>query len=299
MDISRQGKNYITVLNPEDQQRYQLKGGIYEASWRLGGQPEKENRSQQQTPGTDSRSRTNRIERGKLALERKRKAELEKFKTQINLAEYAQSQGYQYISKTSSRNSVVLCHPERDKIIVATDTDGHGIYFSVRDDNDNGTIIDFIQNRRNFNLGEIRKELRNWLKVPTPQISSFTSVNKPQPITKDRLKVIKAASSLKVVSEHPYLERRGIKRAIQKSDRFTETVAIDSRGNAIFPHYDKDGLTGYSINNNNFTGFSSGGTKTLWQSNKSETDRQLVITESAIDAMTELEERRIVYRIKD
>ena len=78
----------------------------------------------------------------------------------------------------------------------------------------------------------------------------------------------------------------GIKRSIQKSDRFSGTVAIDDRGNAIFPHYDGDGLTGYSIKNSNFTGFSSGGTKTLWESNKSETDRQLVITESAIDAMS-------------
>ncbi|HHP7229893.1 MAG TPA: toprim domain-containing protein [Xenococcaceae cyanobacterium] len=135
-------------------------------------------------------------------------------------------------------------------------------------------------------MGEIRKELRNWLNQPSLQPSEFIPVNKPQPITKDRLKVIKAASSFKVVEEHLYLERRGIKRNIQKSDRFYGTVAIDSRGNAIFPHYDGDGLTGYSAKNTNFTGFSSGGTKTLWQSNQSETDRSLVITESAIDAMS-------------
>ena len=226
------------------------------------------------------------FERGRLAKERKRKAELDKFKTQINLAEYAQSYGYQYDSKISSRNSAVLRDDNGDKIIVATDSDGHGIYFSVRDDNDNGTIIDFIQNRSNLNLGEIRKELRNWLNEPTPQTSELTPVEKPQPITSDRYLVIKAASNFQIADEHPYLEQRGIKRSISKSDRFYGTVAIDNRGNAIFPHYDKDGLTGYSIKNSNFTGFSSGGTKTLWQSNKSETDRQLVITESVIDAMS-------------
>lgn len=228
----------------------------------------------------------NDFERGRLAKERKRKAELDKFKTQINLAEYAQSYGYQYDSKISSRNSAVLRHDNGEKIIVATDTDGHGIYFSVRDEADNGTIIDFIQNRSNLNLGEIRLELRNWLKKPSLQPYKEAPINKPQPITKDRLKVILAASSFKVVEQHPYLERRGIKKAIQKSDLFLGTVAIDERGNAIFPHYGRDGLTGYSIKNNNFTGFSSGGTKTLWQSNKSETDRSLVITESAIDAMS-------------
>ena len=226
------------------------------------------------------------FERGRLAKERKRKAELDKFKTQINLAEYAQSYDYQYDSFISSRNSAVLRDDSGDKIIVATDTDGHGIYFSVRDDNDNGTIIDFIQNRSNLNLGEIRKELRNWLKKPSLQPYKEAPINKPQPITKERLKVILAASNFKVVEEHPYLERRGIKKSIQKSDLFLGTIAIDERGNAIFPHYDRDGLTGYSIKNTNFTGFSSGGTKTLWQSNKSESDRSLVITESAIDAMS-------------
>lgn len=226
------------------------------------------------------------LERGRRALEKRRKEELEKFKTEINLVEYAQSQGYEYIKKESSRNSAVLRHPQGDKIVVATDTDGHGVYFSIIDDADNGTIIDFLQNRRNLSLGGVRKELRNWLEVLTPQSSRFTPVDKPQPITSDLLKVIKAASSFQVVEEHPYLERRGIKKAIQKSKRFSGTVAIDSRGNAIFPHYDGDGLTGYSVKNNNFTGFSSGGTKTLWQSNKSETDRCLVITESAIDALS-------------
>ena len=507
LDVPRQGKNYITVLNPEDNQRYRLKGGIYEASWRLGGQPEKENRNQQQTPGEHSRSRTHRIEnstgdtkestldelqsrirelvesrasyhhsryqgeqpkmetilgqtmdvdisrsreslsgylgrklgsdrilipandrqtdsirpnrgkntttttdleptqrpnprdnnllyrqrdihhptpipttdprlgmsgttllqsgvdyestresteeilstaseriqaaniytlssiqtgheavraaeqtatesseqlertseeieqtsqqlrqhhftihrdfeRGRLAKERKRKAELDFFKTQINLAEYAQSYGYQYISKTSSRNSAVLRHEGGDKIIVATDSDGHGIYFSVKDNRDNGTIIDFIQNRSSLNLGEIRKELRNWLKEPLLQPYKEAPINKPQPITKDRLKVILAASQFQIAEKHPYLEQRGIKQSVQKSNRFGGTVAIDSRGNAIFPHYDGDGLTGYSIKNSNFTGFSSGGTKTLWQSNQRESDRQIVITESAIDALS-------------
>ena len=56
--LPRQGENYITILDPETNNRYRLKGGIYEASWRLGRQPEKENRSREQTHGGDGRSRT-------------------------------------------------------------------------------------------------------------------------------------------------------------------------------------------------------------------------------------------------
>jgi hypothetical protein len=101
-----------------------------------------------------------------------------------------------------------------------------------------------------------------------------------------RLKIIKAASNFEVVQSHPDLEKRGIKQSIFKSDRFIGTVAVDNRGNAIFPHYDGDGLTGFTIKNENYQGFSKGGTKALWSSKPQENDCRLVIVESAIDAMS-------------
>ena len=226
------------------------------------------------------------LERGRQALKRTRQQEIEKFQTQINLVEYAQSKGYQYIAKQSSRNSAVLHHELGDKIIVATDTDGHGIYFSITDDADNGTIIDFIQNRSSVGLSEVRQELRNWNDLPRTQSANFIPIDKPQPVRSDRLKIIKAASSFKLVQSHPYLEKRGIFQSIQKSDRFIWTVAIDNRGNAIFPHYDTNGMTGFTVKNENYTGFSKGGTKALWRSQTNSGDRRLVITESAIDAMS-------------
>ena len=58
LEIPRQGKNYITVVDPETNDRYRLQGGIYEASWRLGGQSQEEDRSREQTPGADSRTPT-------------------------------------------------------------------------------------------------------------------------------------------------------------------------------------------------------------------------------------------------
>jgi DNA primase len=226
------------------------------------------------------------LERGRRALKRSRQAELERFKTEINLVDYAQSQGYQYLTKQSSHNSAVLRHENGDKIVVATDTDGHGVYFSIIDDADNGTIIDFVQNRSNLGLGGVRKELRDWRNEPRTQTSQFIPRDKPQAINSDHLSVIKAISGFKVAQKHDYLEKRGIKQSILKSDRFIGTVAIDNRGNAIFPHYDQDGLTGFTVKNENFTGFSKGGTKALWRSKQDEGDRRLVIVESAIDAMS-------------
>ncbi len=88
--------------------------------------------------------------------------ELETFKTDINLTEYAAAQGYEINRKESSRNSVIMRRPSGDKIIIARGHDRHWIYFTVRDDRDNGSIIDFIQHRKGLSLGEVRKELRPW-----------------------------------------------------------------------------------------------------------------------------------------
>jgi hypothetical protein len=132
----------------------------------------------------------------------------------------------------------------------------------------------------------VRQELRNWKDEPRARGSKFIPRDKPQPVSRDRLEIIKAALLLRVTVGHPYLEKRGIEPEILKSDRFMGTVAIDPRGNAIFPHYDRDELTGFTVKNDNFTGFSKGGTKALWRSNQQESDRRLVIVESAIDAMS-------------
>ncbi|MGL6343253.1 MAG: hypothetical protein ACRC80_29455 [Waterburya sp.] len=103
------------------------------------------------------------LQRIRGALKKKRVKQLDRFKTEINLVEYAMSQGYEYLKQESSPNSAVLHHKSGDKIVVVTDTKGCGIYFSLKDDLDKGTIIDFVQHRLFLNLGEVRKELRPWL----------------------------------------------------------------------------------------------------------------------------------------
>ena len=89
--------------------------------------------------------------------------ELETFKTDIDLRAYAAALGYGLDRKASWRGSSVLRHPNGDKIIVKRDHDGHFVYFSVRDENDNGSIIDFVQRRKAYNLGQVRQELRPWI----------------------------------------------------------------------------------------------------------------------------------------
>ena len=125
------------------------------------------------------------LSRIRVALKKRRERELERFKTEINLVAYATSQGYQYLKRESSRSSAVLRHNSGDKIIVATDTENRGIYFSVGDDSDNGTIIDFVQNRSNLNLGGVRKELRSWL--ANGELPMVMNIAKPEPAGRDTI----------------------------------------------------------------------------------------------------------------
>lgn len=222
-------------------------------------------------------------------MQRQRQAdELERFKSQINLAEYAASLGYTLDRRESSRNSLIMRGPNDDKIVIATAEDGHGVYFSVRDDADNGSIIDFVQRRQGKNLGQVRQELRPWIgqsfTVPEHQRQP-----RPIPTSRDRQKIIHAWAAAEPTQAHPHLIERGIDPATLADSRFRSAVRIDKRGNALFPHYDRDGLSGYEIKNAGFSGFAGGGHKSVWFTNNVENAGRVILTESAIDAISHAE----------
>jgi hypothetical protein len=210
--------------------------------------------------------------------------ELESFKTSIDLRAYAAGQGYTLDRKESWRGSAVMRHPNGDKIIISRKPDGHFTFYSVRTDDDSGTIIDFIQKRKGITIGGIRKELRGWLGMPALALPHLPELAKT---AKDREAVQALYSSMVVAHRHPYLEReRAIPALALQYWRFNGRVRIDRHGNAVFPHFDGEGLCGYELRNSDFKGFASGGTKGLWLSKTSAEDRRLVICESAIDALS-------------
>ena len=92
---------------------------------------------------------------------------------------------------------------------------------------------------------------------------------------------------MRTADRHPYLERqRGLTTEVLGSERFAGAIRIDARGNAVFPHFDQDGLCGFELRNDGFQGFASGGTKGLWSSGVLQTDDKLVLFEAAIDALS-------------
>lgn len=157
------------------------------------------------------------------------------------------------------------------------------------DDADNGTIIDFLQNRRRCMLGHVRQALRPWLNgarpVSRPQPALF--VHELEPVSKDRARVLRELARMRPLLSNAYLEQeRCIPPALLRAARFTGRIKVDARANVIFPHASRDGPCGYEIKNCAFTGFARGGDKGLWFSAVRPGDTALVIAESGIDALS-------------
>ena len=210
-------------------------------------------------------------------------SELEDFKSKIDLREYAAGQGYTLDRQESWRGSAVMRNGG-DKVVIKLNSNGHYIYFSGRNERDNGTIVDFVQFRKRLSLGEVRKELRPWIGRAPTSLPRFAKLEKTG---KDRLRVETEYRRMKEARRHPYLEQeRAIPAGLLQSERFDGMVRIDMHGNAVFPHLDQLGLCGYELKNRNFTGFAPGGEKGLWSSHEKDGDGKLVLAESAIDALS-------------
>lgn len=91
---------------------------------------------------------------------------------------------------------------DNKKIIVKRDHDGHYVFFSVRDETYNGSIIDFLQKRRSCSLGQVRQALRPWIRRPAPPASALPPLEKT---SRDRLEVEKQYRRMEDAPEHPYL----------------------------------------------------------------------------------------------
>jgi hypothetical protein len=216
--------------------------------------------------------------------------ELDHLKRVANLTELAASLGYQLAPRQTARAaSVSMRHPGTDdKIIIRRDIDGHWTYFSVRDDRDGGSVIDFLQRRRSLSLGAVRRELRAWLREERPR----SAVDRYRPTVETRpryLAAVAATYGAATPGESRYLRSRGISAETLRSPRFAHSFRVDRRGNVLFPHCDpadRACVVGYEVKNRGFTSFAAGGRKTYWTSALREDDVRLVIVEGPIDALS-------------
>ena len=223
-----------------------------------------------------------------------RRAELEQFK-RINLIEYATSRSFTMDRRASSKHSVVMRHSNGDKLIIGRDASGVYYYFNAKG-SDSGTIIDLVSSLDGSNLGEIRKTLRAYDGTTAGQVTSSDQSFDVQPASHDATGVLNAWMKMKPITSngHPYLtDFRSISAATQNDPIFQNRIRVDSRRNAVFPHFGPGdtGICGFEIKNGNaagssFTGFSPGGLKALCCSRPRDTDHEAVICETAIDMLS-------------
>ena len=217
--------------------------------------------------------------------------ELEKFKSDIDLCAFAASRGYERDARESSQNCEVMRNSNGDKIVVVKRDDKHTgkeiwVYCCPHDERDRGDIISFLKWRNGGNLGQIRKTLRPWIGATPPEVPSYNRPHKLRPVTRDREAVLIAWEKAKPTTSLAYLMARGLRPDLLALPIFEGCLRVDPRGNALFPHFDRDGLCGFEVKNYGFTGFSAGGQKGLWFSKPSPEDRALAFCESAIDALS-------------
>lgn len=109
-----------------------------------------------------------------------------------------------------------------------------------------------------------------------------------EPVSRNVIAVRARYEAMKpVAGHHAYLvDQRCLPVSVITDRRFEGRIRIGDRSNAVFGHWNCNGLCGYEIKNDGFTGFAPGGTKGLWCSRITPEDTTLVIAESSIDALS-------------
>lgn len=201
------------------------------------------------------------------------------FKQDINLANFAALFGYEIDRKKSTKTSIAM-KSHSDKVIISR-KHGMWVYFSVSDDQDSGTIVDFVANRSNKTMPEIAQLLSDWSGLGAP--APYYKVDEP---TYDVQRVQKIFSKCSPAYHHPYLESRGIRSDLLNSSRFRGRIFVDRFRNAVFPHYENKQVCGLELKNSDRGLLVKGSKKTFWRSNTLASDTNIIITEAVIDALS-------------
>ena len=129
---------YINTLNPFH--REQAKEELEKVQDKLCSLAEENSRLKQDLTYTQNTHKT--------LIENRIKDDLEKVKREVNLIQHAASMGY-VLDKEKSSNTWAVMEKENDKILIKNgpNQNGHWMYKSLVDEQEKGTIVDFMQKR--------------------------------------------------------------------------------------------------------------------------------------------------------
>ena len=217
--------------------------------------------------------------------------ELEHFKSNINLVEFASVHAFTELDKRRSSKACTVLRNGNVKIGVSRDKDNHWIFYNFEKEN-GGSIVDFVMEMNSCNLGVARRYLRSYVgkSITSPIVEYFKN---PQSSSFDTRKVsIEFAKLLDIETNNRFLLSRKILNVTISHERFSSSIFTDKNNNAVFPHKNENGITGLEKRNTNFWGFSEGGQRSLWFSRSQPEDNKLIFFESGLDALS-------YFQIKD
>ncbi|MBD2769446.1 toprim domain-containing protein [Hymenobacter sp. BT664] len=237
--------------------------------------------------------------------------ELDRFKRDIDLVDYAQRQGYT-IKKESRRGDWHHLVKDDEHVIVTRKGD-HQVYLNTGDDRDAGSIIDFAKTRggdgHGLNLGQVRQQLREYLDgAPAParvyatppetaRLSSLPVGDPEQARQAEEERRTRLISEVlgvkKELTDRSYLHGRGITDATLDSPAFQGrifTAQQNEHKNTAFPLYNEHGLASVEQKNEHYKSLLPLPKNGIWVSHptdgKDTPVARVVVSESAIDSLS-------------
>ncbi|MBO2033457.1 toprim domain-containing protein [Siccationidurans ginsengisoli] len=237
--------------------------------------------------------------------------ELDRFKRDIDLVDYAERQGYQ-VKKEGKRGDWHQLVKDGEVLIV-TRKDDHQVYLNTGDDRDKGSVIDFAKTRggdgHGLNLGQVRQQLREYLNDgPAPTRSYAPPVEQSrlnalpvgdpdherqqQEDRKTRL-IAEVLGVNKELTDRTYLHGRGITDSTIESPAFQGrifTAQQNEHKNTAFPLYNEQGLASIEQKNEHYKNLLPLPKNGIWVSHptqgKDTPVERVVVSESAIDSLS-------------
>ncbi|GAB3585473.1 toprim domain-containing protein [Hymenobacter daeguensis] len=237
--------------------------------------------------------------------------ELDRFKRDIDLVDYAEQQGYQ-VKKEGKRGDWHQLEKDGEVLIVTRKAD-HQVYLNTGDDRDKGSVIDFAKTRggngHGLNLGQVRQQLREYLHdgpAPTRVYAAPVDVSRlnalpvsdpdherqQQEDRKTRL-IAEVLGVNKELTDRTYLHGRGITDSTIDSPAFQGrifTAQQNEHKNTAFPLYNEQGLASVEQKNEHYKNLLPLPKNGIWVSHptqgKDTPVERVVVSESAIDSLS-------------
>ncbi len=217
----------------------------------------------------------------------------QEFRSEISIIELAASIGYVMDLKKGKKWPVLVNKHSGEKIIIVNPSSkSNQGYFNPYNDDDKGTLIDFIKYRLNIDfksnpsltlIQNINNVLYSQQNLPVIEVKNFKRSEKV---------FIPCDNDFQDLTNTDYLNDRNISNDTLNSINFKNTIfnKIQSGfSNIAFPYKDGNGkIMGFEYRNHGYKMFSEDmdRSKSIWYSNLPKTLERIILSESPIDAIS-------------